>query len=490
MPPTENPAIAAGKPAAASQRMSAERSGHRADKTTAAYFEHGQAPRTDTDLVVTQALRKQYPELKLVVVADNHMSGVEFLSFAAAGNGSFTRVEDDSSLPSSLEWTFYQPPSRRMDGQKGFTANYILFGKFLYKWNDEEFLLYIADGRDGQSGFPQYKNSYVLGTNEIKINELVLAAGAWAGELHNELWVFDQGWWFKDPSLWQSAQGASWDDVILDEDMKKSLIDDHNSFFDSKSTYKNLGVPWKRGIIYHGPPGNGKTISVRATMHMLLDRDPSIPTMYVRSIDSWMGPQACISLIFAKAREFAPCYIVLEDIDTLITPYVRSYFLNEVDGLKQNDGIFIIATTNHLEDLDPGIAKRPSRFDRKYYFPDPNVDQREAYCYFWQKKLKSNKDVDFPDQLCRAIAEITDGFSFAYIQEAFVATLLAIARRTKGKRASGGSGDAWVLVSDDEGPGSDGSEGGEDDLDKFELFVEMKRQVKILREGIEDEKDM
>jgi AAA+ superfamily predicted ATPase len=35
---------------------------------------------------------------------------------------------------------------------------------------------------------------------------------------------------------------------------------------------------------------------------------------------------------------------------------VRSYFLNEIDGLQSNDGIFIVGSTNHLERLDPGIS--------------------------------------------------------------------------------------------------------------------------------------
>ncbi|RTE69722.1 hypothetical protein BHE90_015894 [Fusarium euwallaceae] len=195
----------------------------------------------------------------------------------------------------------------------------------------------------------------------------------------------------------------------------------HNSF-ESRQTYARLGVPWKRGIIYHGPPGDGKTISIN--------------------------------------------------------------FLNEVDGLKENDGIFIIASTNHLELLDPDISKRPSRFDRKYYFPDPNIDQRDAYCHFWQEKLRPNKDIEFPDKLCRAIAEITDKFSFAYIQEAFVATLLAIARRSKAKPTIRSSAEAWVLVSDDFGSAAVSDEG---DLDKLELWVEMKKQAKFLCECMGDE---
>lgn len=54
----------------------------------------------------------------------------------------------------------------------------------------------------------------------------------------------------------------------------------------------------------------------------------------------------------------APCYLILEDLDTIITEQVRSYFFNEVDGLKSNDGIFMVGSTNHLDRLDPGITVR------------------------------------------------------------------------------------------------------------------------------------
>lgn len=146
-------------------------------------------------------------------------------------------------------------------------------------------------------------------------------------------------------------------------------------------------------------------------------------------IQSYGGPEYAIQLIFTQARKYAPCYLVFEDLDSLITPSVRSYFLNEVDGLKNNDGILMVGSTNHLDQLDPGIAKRPSRFDRKYLFPNPSKPQRVAYSKFWQGKLADNKDIEFPDEICDELASITDGFSFAYMQEAFVAALLALAAR-------------------------------------------------------------
>lgn len=65
-----------------------------------------------------------------------------------------------------------------------------------------------------------------------------------------------------------------------------------------------------------------------------------------------------------------------------------------------------------------------------------------------------------------------------------MATLLAIARRSETKATSRGSAEAWVLVGDDDGSALSLNDG---DLDKLELWVEIKKQIKFLREGIEDE---
>ena len=207
--------------------------------------------------------------------------------------------------------------------------------------------------------------------------------------------MFNQGYWYKDPVLYKSIRKSSWSDVILDEERKSTLIADVDRFFDSRDTYQKLRVPWKRGLIFYGPPGNGKTISIKAMSNSLYARDDPIPTLYVRSLASFSGPEYSISQIFAKARATAPCLLVFEDLDSLVSDAVRSFFLNEVDGLSNNDGILMIGSTNHLERLDPGISKRPSRFDRKYPFPNPTEDERVQYSEYWRGKLKDNKDVDY-----------------------------------------------------------------------------------------------
>lgn len=108
--------------------------------------------------------------------------------------------------------------------------------------------------------------------------------------------------------------------------------------------------------------------------------ESKVPVLYVKSFHSacislstdsradfldWAGDEAGIKDIFARARAEAPCLLVLEDLDSLITDMNRSFFLNEVDGIEGNDGLLLIGTTNHFDRLDPALSSRPSRFDRK-----------------------------------------------------------------------------------------------------------------------------
>lgn len=255
----------------------------KSDGTTQVFYNHSSGQRIHTDTVITEALRQQYPNLALVVAP---LYSCNLLAYAASGHAALTPVSDAGDpLSSPLAWTVYYPPARRINGSIGGLAEKLNFGKFIYKWKNEEFILYVVDGRD--TSYPVTNlNSYILTTDRLKAEALLLEAGKWGTDLHGEVFVFDQGYWQKNAELYQSVLKASWDSVIMDEKMKKAIIDDHLSFFDSRETYDRLRVPWKRGIIYHGPPGNGKTISIKAMMHTLYSLNDPIPTLYVRTLAS------------------------------------------------------------------------------------------------------------------------------------------------------------------------------------------------------------
>ncbi|MCJ1478387.1 hypothetical protein MMC13_007067 [Lambiella insularis] len=436
------------------------------------YEIHASGPRTDTLVALNTSLRARHPKHTLTFT---QLADCNLLGFASAG---FAQAVLDPREGLSLR--SYVPPARKLDGEQGFLAGKTIFAKYAYRFGKHDFLVYAADGtRQGTFGPPVF--ACVLcepvgderpGSQSAKADELIAEASKWSLELHGEVWMFDQMFWRKDKALWEEVQKASWDDVILDDEMKGTLQNDIEGFYDERENYEKFKIAWKRGIIFYGPPGNGKTISIKAMMKNLANRPEPVPTLYVKSFMTY-NPEYSIRAVFRKARSTAPCLLIFEDVDSLITPQTRSYFLNEIDGLEDNGGILMLGSTNHLDRLDPGIAKRPSRFDRKYLFPMPSLAERIQYCQYWRAKLASNPEIEFPKRLCTAIAKITDKFSFAYMKEAFVATLLALVVSRTRKVNVGRYRDHEV-----------NGEEGEDDLDDLPLWKEMKKQVKTLKNEI------
>lgn len=94
--------------------------------------------------------------------------------------------------------------------------------------------------------YGQKSQHYILheGSDE-PARALLLAAGVWANVAHDEIWVFNQGYWRKDHALWESVQVGNWKDVILKDEFKKALKKDIYGFFKSEALYKQFAIPWK-----------------------------------------------------------------------------------------------------------------------------------------------------------------------------------------------------------------------------------------------------
>ncbi|KAK0648429.1 proteasome-activating nucleotidase [Cercophora newfieldiana] len=386
---------------------------------------HNNKPQKNTELTTLVLLRKTFPKYH---VTETNPEQCDLLGYAAAGHATATPEGTHSHFTRS----YHAPESRHATTDAKVTDD-VRYGCCRYQWRGTDFLVYQATYK---TSWGLTKVLYVLHPDspEARTNDstdaLLLECGKWTKDLHGEIFVFDNMRWSKSTELWKSVDGSSWDDVILEAGMKDRLIYDVQNFFDTRRIYQASNVPWKRGVILHGLPGNGKTVSVRALINSLAKRDDPIPSLYVKSLDGCNGPKYSIQQIFRKARAMAPCLLVFEDLDSLVTSKTRSYFLNEVDGLESNDGILMIGSTNYLERLDAAITKRPSRFDRKYHFKLPAEEARLAYARYWSRKFSEpNEIVDFPEALCPIIAKITGGFSFAYMKELFIASLLALARK-------------------------------------------------------------
>jgi AAA+ superfamily predicted ATPase len=292
------------------------------------------------------------------------------------------------------------------------------------QWQGHTFDVVLMRWSEGYQSIYHY---WIIADSREVAREFLMEVCRWNAEIRGAVLVFDSGCWNKDPRLFQAIKGSTFDNLILRGDLKQDIREDLKQFFAARAVYEEYGIPWKRGILFVGPPGNGKTHAVKAIINAM-----DQPCLYVKSFRAeHMTDEDNIRQVFERARKSAPCILVLEDLDSLLNAQNRSFFLNELDGFAANIGIVTLATTNHPERLDPSILDRPSRFDRKYPFDLPELAERRAYIQMWNASLKP--ELHLSDEGVARLAELTNDFSFAYLKELFLSSMMRwISRQQEG----------------------------------------------------------
>jgi len=208
---------------------------------------------------------------------------------------------------------------------------------------------------------------------------------------------------------------TTWGDIVLSGRLAKDIEEAIEDFVRGRERLARFGLPWRRGFLLAGPPGNGKTMVCKA-----IARTAGLPFVYFRSQHDSDDHE--IDRAFDEARSLAPAVLCFEDVDTIFESRVTlSHFLNKLDGFEDNTGLLVLATTNHPETLDPALVRRPSRFDRVFRLDNPDAPTRAAYL---GRLLGAAVPVDAFE---RAVRE-TEGFSMALLQELKVAACLHAVR--------------------------------------------------------------
>ncbi|MGD9720954.1 MAG: AAA family ATPase [Pirellulales bacterium] len=202
------------------------------------------------------------------------------------------------------------------------------------------------------------------------------------------------------------------EDVVLPESTLKLLERNVVQFVAQRNMLVELGQSGRKGLLFFGPPGNGKT----HTIHYLINELAGHTTILISS--EQMGD---LGEYMSLARLLQPSIVIIEDVDLIARDRhdlgsacqesLLNKLLNEMDGLKGDAEILFVLTTNRPEALEAALASRPGRVDQAIEFPAPDETGRRKLVRLYSRA------VEIPEAVVSGIVERTEGASAAFIKE-------------------------------------------------------------------------
>lgn len=188
---------------------------------------------------------------------------------------------------------------------------------------------------------------------------------------------FNGGDYWRDPF---KAAPRSMESLILPDGILESLIEDVGSFLSNRAWYSGIGIPYRRGYLFEGIPGSGKSTTVAVIASHF-----RIP-LYVLQPNSAFSDGYLTRLL----SDLPPrCVLLCEDIDAAFKkrketddstqvggqPAVTfSGFLNAIDGIAASEGRLLFLTSNYVDKLDSALI-RPGRIDMRVNFTHATQSQ-------------------------------------------------------------------------------------------------------------------
>lgn len=211
---------------------------------------------------------------------------------------------------------------------------------------------------------------------------------------------------------------TSLEEVVGLEDAKKAIMDAVRTPLEHPELMKKYGIKNIKGILMFGPPGNGKTMLMRAVTNSM----KGVTMLEINGADLAQMDldKATVGIkeMFNRAIENAPSILFVDEIDSIAPKretasefgiQLTTEFLQEMDGFRETPGVVLVCATNRPDSLDAAIL-RPGRFDKLIFVQPPDQKARVQLLQNSIKDAPSSKDIDYNE-----LANETEGFTGADI---------------------------------------------------------------------------
>lgn len=228
---------------------------------------------------------------------------------------------------------------------------------------------------------------------------------------------------------------VSREEVILPEATLAAIERNVLGFVKHRKALKDRGLHVKKGLLFYGPPGAGKTHTLRYLINALHGH-----TIFLMRAEQ----MASLAEYMMLARLLQPSVVIIGDVDLIALQRseeghnlpLLNRLLEEMDGLEEEAEMLFILTTNRPLSLEEALAGRPGRIDQAIEFPLPDVECRRRLIRLYAKGIQLS------EELCENVAQRTEGVSAAFIKE--------LMRRAWQYHLEGGAGGelTWQQVRD------------------------------------------
>jgi ATP-dependent 26S proteasome regulatory subunit len=178
------------------------------------------------------------------------------------------------------------------------------------------------------------------------------------------------------------------DKIILPEGLLQRIERQTLGFARHSETLLRMGRHLKRGLLLHGAPGTGKTLTAMYLAAQMTGR--TVLLLTGRGLG--LIERSC-----TMARLLQPAIVILEDVDLVAEERTRSTatctallfeLLNQMDGLAEDADILFLLTTNRPDILEPALASRPGRIDQAIEVPLPDEGCRRRLFELYGRGLE------------------------------------------------------------------------------------------------------